>query len=103
MKKNMVEKNVVYKYLVSDQPNVKKKLQKLVTTLDLGELQDRFQYRFAPSHVIESDVTIIDPNTFHENAFILAPCESPYYHFNIIGSHLHRVKNRFEELWDDAE
>lgn len=103
MHTNITKKGINYKYLVAELPIVKDNLLKLVRLLDLGNRSHLFEYRFADSHIIESDVTIIDPNTLHENAFILAPCEAPFYHFKVLGSHLFRLKERFIKLWNDAK
>jgi hypothetical protein len=96
-------RSVKYKYLVAELPTVKDNLLKFVRLLDLGNTSHLFDYRFTDPHIIESDVTIIDSNTPHENAFILAPCEAPFYHFKVSGSHLFRLKERFIKLWNDAK
>lgn len=99
MRYNIIDKGISYKYLISEDEEVLNNLTELIQILELGDAANLFECRSINQHMIESDVTIIDPNTAHEHAFILAPCESPYYHFRVMGSHLFRVKARFRELW----
>jgi len=102
MHHNIIEKGIEYRYLVADDDEVKENLYAFAKALNLGDAASFFESRYIPQHLIESDVTIIDPNTSHEHTFILAPCEAPSYHFKVLGSHLFRLKKRFRELWKAA-
>ena len=103
MRHNMVEDGVTYRYLVSSEPEVVSNLKSLIDSLRLGEARDRFECGLVEPHLVESDVTIIDPNSPNEHCYLLAPCEAPYYHFCVTGSSLYRMKQRFKTLWTGAQ
>ena len=103
MRDNIINKGIKYQYLVSNEPNVMNDYHTFLDSLDLGDNVSNFSGRVINKKFIESDVTIIDPSSSNECAFILAPSERPNYHFNVIGSSLHRLKNRFNTLWFEAE
>ena len=99
MRNNMIDKKVNYRYIIPDNEDVKNDFFDLVDSLSLGKDSSQMQCKVVMPHFIESDLTIIDQNSPNEFAFILAPCESPYYHYRVIGSALLRLKKRFKDLW----
>ena len=98
MLNNMVKKRIKYKYIVSDDETVQDNLYEFVGDLLQEDIANRFDLRLIPKSIIESDVTIIDPDTPGEKGFILAPCESGDKHYNLQGSALYRIKQRFSIL-----
>ena len=86
MRNNMINKLVKYKYIIPDDEDVKNDYLELIESLNLGEMDAQIQCKIVSPHLIESDLTIIDQNSPREFAFILAPCESPYYHYRVIGN-----------------
>ena len=100
--RDIMKKGIKYKYIIPDDSDVKEDLFELVRLLNLKDTISHFECKYVDPYLIESDVTIIDPNTAHEHGLIFAPCESPYYQFKVFGSHLFRLKNRFRKLWKIA-
>lgn len=103
MRENIFNKGIKYQYLVSNEPNVMNNYHSFLDSLSLGDKVGNFSGRTIDPKFIESDVTFIDPSSGNESAFILAPSEKPNYHFRVIGSALHRLKNRFNTIWFEAE
>lgn len=103
MQNNMKNKQVRYRYLVADDRTTLENLAIFLQELQLGEASSLFEIRVLPSAFIESDVTILDPNTPHEYGFVFAPSEVESQHWRLVGSSLVRTKHRFTELWRLAD
>jgi hypothetical protein len=99
MIENMCKRNIEYKYLVSDEISVLENLYDFVLELKNENAISNFLLRIIPKEIVESDVTIYDPNSPNEKAFILAPCETADQHYRLYGSALFRMKQRYNGLW----
>jgi len=96
---NMREKGIEYRYIVSDDSTVLDNLTEFVSELTHEGVISGFNLKILAKEIIESDITIYDPNTPEERAFILAPYETADQHYRLQGSALYRIKQRFSALW----
>lgn len=104
MRENIREKNVKYRYILPDKKIVKDSFRDLRRSVSDGKrsIASRILSAFIPPEMIESEIVIYDPNTPSEIGYFMPPVENPNSYYQIIGSRLHEVKNRFEYLWTEA-
>lgn len=100
---NLRTRGVKYRYLVSNECTVLENLFEFVKDLTTAGALSGFSLRIISKSIIESDVTIYDPNTSSEAGFILAPYENADQHYRLRGSSLYRIKDRFSTLWNIAD
>lgn len=102
-KHNLRERNIRYRYLLPDSPNIAIQWSRFVDELGYGsEPPPALKARTVKAHLIESEVVIYDPYSEREDVLIMSPREQDSVFWYRVGrTRGESIRNRYELLWKE--
>ncbi len=100
---NLANRGITYKYILPNTTTAQRGWRRLLDFLALDDdALRRLQVRWVDEHQIESEVVIYDPYCRAEHVMIMSPLEDEVpFHYQLKGTRANRIRQRFEELWDN--
>jgi hypothetical protein len=103
MREAIVERSVVYKYILPDTADSDRSWRRLGQALALpAPARSRLRRKVVPEHVIESELVIYDPGGREEAVYLIPPAEDDaHIYIRLPRTRATTVRRRFERLWDN--
>lgn len=102
IKRNMLERNIKYRYLVPRSASVNRQLERFVNELGIGRDSRNLEVKIVEPHMIESEVVIYDPYTPQEDVLIMSPREQEFVFWYRVGkTRGETIRDRYEVLWEN--
>lgn len=104
MQDGILERSVVYKYILPDTPDADRSWRRLEEALALpAGACSQLRRKVVPEYVIESELVIYNPRGRAEAVFLIPPAEDDEsIYIRLPRTRAMAVRRRFERLWDGA-
>lgn len=103
MREGILERSLVYKYILPDTADANRSWLRLEQALSLPtNVRSHLRRKTVPEHVIESELVIYGPGGREEAVFLIPPAEDDEnIYIRLPRTRARAVRRRFERLWDE--
>lgn len=103
MRQAILERSVVYKYILPDTRDADRRWHRLEQALELpASVKSHLRRKTVPEHVIESELVIYNPTGRDEAVFLVPAAEDEeHIYIRLPRTRATTVRRRFERLWED--